>query len=459
MANHTDDILTRFNHGITWNGITYLMYKVLTTSVTFLLFARLSTNNFVTWTSLQSLVYLIILWLDGGLRKSIPRYLPLFEQHAHALERRIRLFFLLYACVLASAAFLFFWFSPRIANFLHITYNHHVFIIASILICLEGTVALLRLIFHAQFKNKIFNVMSTLVLAAQAGTIIILIISHWPITLLQIFLLQAAASCIIIFFSFRLLAKNQALPLTSTELPPRLVRSFFIHSGIMWMNTSIKSLSERNVMVPLIAHILGPTSAALYKIAQDSALLVHRLIVKTLGTNDTSLLTYSTHHADSITLLPINFNKLAHKVIILCTPLLGLLLLGFIAVHSSGNFWLLWFFSIPPSHSFEQVSALFFILTAGYLCETLFSPFERILEVQHQYKRLFIAYTPYILVLVWLVSVNPVWLNNIILFVGVLQAVRLISALLMVLLVNKTYQRAFPWKTLAKYLVYMGGCL
>ena len=197
MSNN--DILTRFNEGITWNGLTYLVYKILTTAVTFLLFAQLSTNNFVTWTSLQSLIYLTLLWLDFGLRKSIPRYLPLLEQYQLPMQVILKIFFMVYGFLLLCSAVLLVYYGPQISHFLHITYNYHVFILTGMLVCLEGMVAVIRLIFHAQFKNKAFNIMSTLLLGAESSLVVVLIIGCWPITVVQLFLIRIMTSSSIIF--------------------------------------------------------------------------------------------------------------------------------------------------------------------------------------------------------------------------------------------------------------------
>lgn len=90
----------------------------------------------------------------------------------------------------------------------------------------------------------------------------------------------------------------------------------------MWATTVLKSLTERNFLVPFFSFSLGMASANIFKLANDAALLFYRVIVKTLGTADTALLSHvqTGYHAD------INFNKafvnITKQIMVLSIPIL-----------------------------------------------------------------------------------------------------------------------------------------
>jgi len=150
----------------------------------------------------------------------------------------------------------------------------------------------------------------------------------------------------------------------------------------MWGTTSLKSLTERNFLVPLFTFVLGPQQANLFKLANDAALFFQRVAIKTIGTTDTSLFAHAQMERG---FLPGAFRALTTKLLTLCIPLLGIsLLIFFSGYHLQGD---------------QYISKLFFVLTVCYLLHVLLSPYERVLEVKRRYRTLLVVYIPYFLLI------------------------------------------------------------
>jgi hypothetical protein len=143
----------------------------------------------------------------------------------------------------------------------------------------------------------------------------------------------------------------------------------------MWANNTVKSLSERNFMLPLLTYTLGPTSANMYKVANDGALLLYRSVFKTIGSTDTALLSQIKTGIDHEDMRTVFFEKISKTIILLCAVSLtiGLSISQFISSYS-----------IKPS-----LLQIFSLLLISYILEILLSPYERILEVDQRYKQLF----------------------------------------------------------------------
>ena len=73
---HIDELYGRINTAINWNAFSYTVFKLTSTALTFVLFDTLSTLQFALWTGINSLVYLILVWTDCGMRKTIPAFFP-----------------------------------------------------------------------------------------------------------------------------------------------------------------------------------------------------------------------------------------------------------------------------------------------------------------------------------------------------------------------------------------------
>jgi hypothetical protein len=207
---------------------------------------------------------------------------------------------------------------------------------------------------------------------------------------------------------------------------------FIKHSAMMWGSNIIKSLTERNFMVPLLTLIFGPGQANLYKVANDSALVFYRTIIKTIGITDTALFSHVEQLRNAKKLMPIAFTKVMTSIAALCLPLSGIVALASVFHHKM--------------FSDECVFQLFFILVFGYLIESLLSPYERILEIKKRYAQLIIAYSPYAIMLAIGIYLNILTLIGLLGSILFIQCVRLVSSLLMIPYARREYTLRLPIK-------------
>lgn len=426
----------KFSKGIVWNAFLFLVYKLLFISLTFLLYGRLTVQDFSLWANVNCIIYLLLLWLDFGFRKSLPRYAPEFSKNKITMQKFITFILIFHLIVLCIASPVFLFLIARFATTIGLSKQVSILYLGCILFIVEGILATFRLIYHSYFWQKNFNILNALTLVTQLVLSIgSLYVVEKSIALLQaIFIIKIGTSILMLAIATVMLRWLYQTNTFSEKTKINISSKgweFAKHSSIMWASTNIKSLTERNFLVPLFTWQLGPSLANLFKVANDSALFFQRLILKTIGTTDTSLLSYIEKKSKNSVLLPQVFKKLTTKIISLCVPLLGLLVA--------------WYFYKKNTGTESSTSHLFFVLAIGYLLQVLISPYERILEVKKKYIVLMIAYLPYLFfVPLFLYFNHP---SPISLFYSVLlvQSIRLISALMMAIFVRYTFSLKYPF--------------
>lgn len=423
-------IFAQFSQGVNWNGIFYSIYKTFSTLLSFALFKYLTTQDFSTWANINSIIFLALLWIDFGLRKSIPRYCPEFAKNAQSHKRFIKYLLIFQSLLLIITTPILIYAMSGLNRLLNL-HDQVIFLyIAGGLFCIEGVLALLRLIYHAHFWNKQFNILTIIGLMFEM-IVDICIVLYAPtsidilkgifITRLCVGLLVNAAGMLML----KQLYKDKNYPGDQSINFNETFKEFIKHSAIMWINTNLKSLSERNVLVPLFTYTMGAPIANLFKVANDGALFFYRIVLKTIGTTDTALLSHVQSSNEEKKLMPIAFQKLASKIAALCIPLLGILFVLFLYENL--------LFSSP------FVFQTFFIMIIGYIVEFMLSVYERVLEIKRRYVLLMFAYTPYVLMLCVLLSFNLVSCIGLIGSLLIIHSVRLVSSLIMLLLTRSHY--------------------
>jgi len=301
-----------------------------------------------------------------------------------------------------------------------------IMVLGSILFITEGIVAILRLVYHSYFLHKQFNLSAIIMMIIEMIINITLIYTiNQSSMLLTVILINKIFSNIIIgLINSIMLPKIIPLSIvTHTKINIRQTTEKFIrHSAVMWINNNLKSLSERNFFIPFITYTMGPVLANLFKIANDVALLFYRIVIKTIGTTDTLLLAHIVALKQK-KLMPFAFAKLTTKVTSLCLPLLGIVL--FLAIQGSTS----------TRNPFVFYS--FIIMATGYLIETMFLPYERILEVNGKYKQLALAYVPYIIMLISVFSGVTMPSFGLLGSIMIIHGVRLVSLGIIVCFVYK----------------------
>ncbi|MGB8366727.1 MAG: hypothetical protein WCD44_00045 [Candidatus Babeliales bacterium] len=421
---NTTDLFKKFSQGLNWNALLYSTYKILFTLLSFLLLKKLTTIDFSYWANINSITFLLLLWLDFGFRKSVPRYTPEFINDMQANKKFIRTIILFQLIILFSSIPLFqFLLKIVIKN----PSNSHIIILASFLFLAEGIAALLRLVYHSYFLHKQYNILaiSIMIVEMAINMLLIYFIHQSSLLLTAIFINKIITGAIIIISSSIMLIGIIPYPKIINKINSRKkTREFIKHSAIMWTSNNLKSLSERNFVIPFITYTFGPAIANSFKVANDISLLFYRIVIKTIGTTDTLLLTYVAMLKEK-KLLRVAFTKLTTKITRLCLPFLGIIF--FLAIKSN----------IAVDNPFVFHS--FLIMVIGYLLETMLLPYERILEVNSNYRELLLSYIPYTIMLICIFSGISMPFLGLLGSILLMHVVRLVSLIIIVYFVYKNH--------------------
>lgn len=407
-------LFTLFSRALNWNGIFYAIHRVASFVYTLFIYTHLHTNDFARLINSQSIIFLAILITDLGFRKSIPRFIPEFANSTQFIKQIIG-----YQLGIIALAI------PCIVIYLYDSNSLLCISLIALFFITQTMISLIRLIYHAHFLNKQFN---SILLGGLAFEII---------TVLCVIPYIHSNHHLIAIIAVKIISDTLAIAITAPHIPNIIMHNtiqnhdhrantlFIKHSFNMWIATLIKSISERNVMIPIITALRGPIDAALYKIANDGALIFFRFIIKTIGTADTTLLTQIEISDTSKKAMPFAFKKLTHKVVGICIPLVGLI----IVIFMYGMLYT----------KYHYVFQLFIIMAIGYLAETCLLPYERILEIKKQYKMLYKSYIPYLIgmiILFYLLRSTSIGMLPCMLLI---QGVRLVSSITMVYFALRHY--------------------
>ncbi len=421
-------LLTKFSQAINWNILLYTLYKACFMVVSYLLYKKISAFYFSQWAMGNALIFLGLLWIDPGFKKSIPRFYPIFSQdpkyHTKFIISVVSLQFLL----LLGALIPYWYIIPYFISL------QNIYFILSMLFVTEGIGTIFQIMYHAHFKYKQFNLLQiSCTMVEMALNIYCITTLHDDLTLVKaLFVTKIIASCAIIIGSLCMIStlySDDLLPQACLHNPRKIVKEFLIHSLLMWLSTLIKSITERNFLFPYITASFGAITANMFKISHDGALFFQRIGLKALGTADTALLSYvqikSASNSEQLS------RAFAYIVRIVSILSLSLGIIGFLL------------FCIRNIIGSNNLFTLFIIVAIGYMIEIFLSPYERLLEVQRQYKKLWISYTPYIIVITFLGVMH--YYNHITLtllqIICIIHLMRVIGSISMALFARKLYKK------------------
>lgn len=453
---NTHQLFSKFNQGINWNAILSISHRVLSVILSLSLYHVCTVSEYNLWANTYSIIFIMLLWIDGGLRKSAPRFAPLF-----AAEGKTRSFLEFITAFQIIALILTMPFVIIATQKLHTMLFVTDFLIPQVIMLffLEGIISCIRLIYYSYFWHKSFNQIYVLLITLETIIACILIISKVTPLIPMIFFLKICTCIVLIMITALKIPSiindpayhNINMTISTTK---DTEYQCTMHTIAMWGSNAIKSLSERNVMLLLFTYLFGPEQANIFKLANDGAVIVYRTLVKTIGTTDTSLLAHSQILGVGEVGLQKAFKKVSTKVVGLCLPLLGLMA-GIYSVTYLGIY----------DHN---VFHIMFILIIGYVLEVAFSSYERVLEVNFRYRYLLYAYIPYIILisiplLPFLTFLKPLltslsllsltlstYISTPITCIGLttlllsIRSVRLVSALLMVCFARRLYALEWP---------------
>jgi len=434
----TDDLFRAFADSHRWNALVQLIHKASFAILSFSLYKALTVADYSIWANANSTIFLTLLWLDFGLRKTIPRYAPRFADSTTNMRRFVIGVALIQITLILIALPFLIW------NFRNWTsgtcYSHTLPLLAGSLFLVEGANGLLRLLHHAYFWVKQFNrfVAMTALIETMLALVIIwaappsatIVLGILSVKLVTALMLAGAA----IWQLHTLLQRPKNISCEEKKKPPP-AKELVIHAGAMWTTNTLKSLSERNFMFPFLTHTMGAELANLFKVSNDAALFFYRMVLKTIGSTDTTLFA----HVDVVgwrqNLVATAFDKLSIRVAALVIPLLGIAVLCTCACSQ---------FCVNG-----VIFQLFLIMTVAYLLEMILLPYERVLEVQRRYAALARTYIPYLVAITMLLATSGMTSIGLVGTVLAIHIVRLVTLLLISRTVQRDYRLLLPIKRIA----------
>ena len=425
----TSRFFSAFTAAISWNALFYSIYKICFVALTFFLYRQLPSSYFSQWATANSIIFLLLLWLNCGFKKSIPRFAPVFSKN-NAFHRKfisllisVKIIILLFGVPLLIGALN--WFTPSLV-FLPLVIG--VFVT-------EGLCSLLLLIYHAHFWQKQFNLIQALFLVLEMciNFAYLFFVDATPLHIVSfLFITKLVGNSGVCLFSIGLLpALYKSTLIVSHELldKQKIVRAFITHSLYMWLTVLLQSLSERNFLFPFITSIQGPIVANMFKVIHDAAIFFQRIAVQTIGVADTALLSYIEVTDNRLSELRSAFTSIFKTVFLLCVPLLCVSIFLFFKNHTE----------VPTSSII-----LFLIVASGSALEIILSPYARVLEVKFRYKEIFLSYAPYTLCYALLMMLYATSTVSLLFFIAAAHSTRMVGVLSMVYFAKKDFRVPFP---------------
>ena len=421
-----------FATAISWNAFFYIIYKLSFVALTFVLYKQLPSSYFSLWATTNSIIFLLLLWLSCGLKKSIPRFAPIFSQ-SPTLHKRF-----IYALLAFKTTILILGIPLLIMSLNRFTPNLEFIPLVVALFISEGLCSLLLLVYHAHFWQKQFSLIQTLFLTLEMVsnfTFLFLYTTHEPLNLVHyLFVSKLLANCATLIVSLMLIPKlykafNLSISSERHFSERATIIAFLKHSCFMWGTALIQSLSERNFLFPLIGTFQGAQVANLFKVVHDAAIFFQRIATKTVGIADTALLSYIELSSNSLLQIRLAFTTIFKTITALCVPLLCI--------------GMIMFFKNQIELSKSSIG-IFLIVATGSAIELILSPYLRILEVKLKYRELTFSYIPYTLGSLIMIGLYAYCSISLLLFIAALHLLRLMCTLIMVYFARRDYQVAIP---------------
>lgn len=417
-----ESISTLFSEGLLWNGILYSLYKILSLGATCFLYMVLPTHEYNMWALVQSTIFMLVLILDCGMKKTIPRYILLFAKNKKTYTTFLVWLFVATLCITFFIGIpLLYYITTHYLSL--VVYKEKKALLAFLLLG-ETLLATIATLYHSHFMQKYYYSLYLVCFAAEMALVSLCATGYYTsIPFIVSFLYIKLFFCIVMVIStlyyVPLLYKTIFQRYQDLEEKPTIphYKEIVFHALSMWASTSLKALTEKNGLFPFITTTYGTTVANCFKVTHDCTLFFQRIALKTIGINDIAALSYELTNQTTTIISYKTTTIIKHKIMILCSSI-------FLIGSSVGIFY----------HYYYKGAFLFplFLLSLScYMIEILLSPFERVLEAQQKYSALWIRYSPYIILITMLLFFK--WYINWSLFTCMLyiHLTRLVSALLM----------------------------
>lgn len=363
-----------FSQAVWWNALLFVITRSAQLIGSYGVYYTADNQTFFWWSHSLALLFLILLWIDFGFKKSIALFahqsknnlLPVYVWSAQSV--------VVFTTVIAISC---------CKNLLVPYLNHTSFLLFLIAFALNGMLFAAQNIYHAYFLNKLCN--KALMIATLVElTVMVILCSTAAVSMNMLFAAKImgtlSALGILFYNKTNLMYQN-----TTDNTVPLPYKNMLSHTGMMGTTTVLKSLSERNFLVPLFAASYGIEAATAYKLANETAIFFYRIIIKSLGTADTALLARA-HETNHKQLFYAALTLVQRKTALLIIPLAAVLLISMTGSSYAA-------YLVPASGS--RVIILARMLMACYFIESFFISYERVLEVKQKYRPLMLSYAVY----------------------------------------------------------------
>jgi hypothetical protein len=361
-----------FSHAVAWNALLFIVSRTSQVICSYGVYYLTNKLIFFQWSHSLALIYLILLWIDFGFKKSI----AFFAQTLHE-QNLLKTVLLVQLAVVGMAGVGLVCCSQWLVPYLSTMQLS----LSVIVLCLQGALFAAQNIYHAYFFNKVYN---RAIMAGAVFELIALVLLVTNRASLEAALLgkiiASAASLIVLLKTSKLIIRNKP---TQTAVD---YKNMITHTGVMGLTTVLKSLSERNFLLPFFAAAYGVEGAILYKLANETALFFYRVVIKSLGSADTALLARAQEakHARFFSQAVLLIQR---KIVILIVPLAALFILSYVGSSYAS------YYAMAPRDG--RFLSLVRILIISYLGESFLISYERVLEVKQEYRSLLQSYVLY----------------------------------------------------------------
>ncbi len=394
---------------------TAITSATLFTGLSPFLYMQMSTRDFSTWGNLSALVYLLLLFLNFGMGRSVTQFAEEYGKNKITHRSFIRSIVLFKLGVILVGLLILIPLLRVIIGVFNLSTTVALLPLGIGLFFTEGMASTVRLVFYANFWNRQFNVIARSISAAQMIANLVLIIGTKPSSsdiIYIVFLTKIVGAALVaaigLFMLLRLRGTFKAKDLKVDT--KKLDKDFIRHTGVVWGTTSMKNFTESNALLPLFTALIGPAQANLFKVSYDGASLFYKSILRNMGTGSA---------------VPGFLKAKSMKVATFIGIPLAILMGGFAFIRGTKIF------------GYQSILILFVIMSAGYFVEALLSRHEYVLEGKRNYRALLYSYTPYVFLLGLLYFSNMIPLLGLAWTMAVIHSVRSFSSLLMMYATRK----------------------
>lgn len=271
---HIQSINTAFYTAVRWNTIGYVVHRIFHTGTSVYLYYTLSSTDYVAWNVLLSIIFISIFFCDAGLRKSVPLYIDTYDMHRWLIPLYSAIAVILSVAIIGLSTWIIPYHAQHAVSYLVIPFV----VIHTILIGM-------RLLYNAKLCNKRFAFIHSIWAGVECICIFVGLHYYGTQPIHTLFIAKIIGG-----FGALVHAWMRAPTPEHHKDDHSDMAHMKRHTGFVWLIAIARSLSERHVIMPIIAWTAPASIAATYKVLHDTVMLLYRTIIKAIDINDITVL-------------------------------------------------------------------------------------------------------------------------------------------------------------------------